>query len=128
MSQFDTVIAPIEAMKDEKHNLKAEGGRLAAALSLAKTPGGKAICELYTRCGQSDYIGEAITQWEHGLQAAYMATAAGMPEEVVIAALLHGIVTCCLLSSPSTPQRKYLTDLLLFDRLCFRYWPPCSVR
>jgi len=51
----------------------------------------KAICTLFRNYGSGEYIGEQITQWEHALQAAYMAKRAGAEEEVIIAALLHDI-------------------------------------
>jgi len=51
----------------------------------------KAVCTLFRNYGSGEYIGEQITQWEHALQAAYMAKRAGAEEEVIIAALLHDI-------------------------------------
>ena len=41
--------------------------------------------------GQGDYIGEAISQIEHAVQAAQCAERVGAPDEVVIAALFHDI-------------------------------------
>lgn len=37
------------------------------------------------------YLGEAVTQTRHALQAAWLAREAGEPDEVVIAALLHDV-------------------------------------
>ncbi|CRG82742.1 hypothetical protein PISL3812_00087 [Talaromyces islandicus] len=47
-----------------------------------------AVLEKY---GQSDYIGESISQLEHCLQAAHQAQLAGGRDELVLAALLHDI-------------------------------------
>lgn len=41
--------------------------------------------------GQGDYIGEAISQLEHSLQAAALAKDAGADDETVVAALLHDV-------------------------------------
>src|ERR1700761_7028450 len=41
--------------------------------------------------GHSDYIGEAVSQLEHSLQAAHLAQQAGADDETVIAALLHDV-------------------------------------
>lgn len=41
--------------------------------------------------GDTDYIGEAVSQLEHSLQAAAMAVEAGSEDELVLAALLHDI-------------------------------------
>ena len=41
--------------------------------------------------GDADYIGEAISQLEHSLQAADMAAKAGSDDELVLAALLHDV-------------------------------------
>jgi len=46
---------------------------------------------LYASRALGNYFGEAITQLEHGLQAAYFAQAGGASEAVVIAALLHDV-------------------------------------
>ncbi|MCJ1457188.1 hypothetical protein MMC28_007555 [Mycoblastus sanguinarius] len=49
------------------------------------------IISLLEERGQGDYIGEAISQLEHCLQAASQAKQAGSQSEIVIAALLHDI-------------------------------------
>ena len=49
------------------------------------------IVHLLEQHGQGDYIGEAISQLEHCLQAADQAKRAGSDDELVIAALLHDI-------------------------------------
>lgn len=41
--------------------------------------------------GQGDYIGEAISQLEHSLQAAHLAKSSNADDETIIAALLHDI-------------------------------------
>ncbi|QIW99402.1 hypothetical protein AMS68_004920 [Peltaster fructicola] len=41
--------------------------------------------------GQGDYIGEAISQLQHSLQAAHLAAVSHAQDKVVIAALLHDI-------------------------------------
>jgi len=49
------------------------------------------IQSIYARGGADAYFGEAVTQVEHGLQAAYFAAASGASEALVLAALLHDI-------------------------------------
>ncbi|QDV79283.1 hypothetical protein K2D_28960 [Planctomycetes bacterium K2D] len=49
------------------------------------------IDKLFARSGGSQYGGEAVTQLEHGLQAALLAEQEGAPDELVVAALLHDI-------------------------------------
>ena len=49
------------------------------------------IIQLLEEHGQDDYIGEAISQLEHCLQAADQARRAGSQNEIIIAALLHDI-------------------------------------
>lgn len=41
--------------------------------------------------GQGDYIGEAVSQLEHSLQAAHLAQQAGADDETVLGALLHDV-------------------------------------
>lgn len=41
--------------------------------------------------GYADYIGEAVSQLEHSLQAAHLAKEAGADEDTVLGALLHDI-------------------------------------
>jgi putative nucleotidyltransferase with HDIG domain len=41
--------------------------------------------------GQGDYIGEAVSQLEHSLQAAALASAAGVDDSTILAALLHDV-------------------------------------
>ncbi|KAF1980976.1 PhyH-domain-containing protein [Aulographum hederae CBS 113979] len=49
------------------------------------------ILSLLTTHGQSDYIGEPISQLSHSLQAAHFAAELHRPRDTVIAALLHDI-------------------------------------
>ncbi len=49
------------------------------------------IFHLYEQYGQSDYIGEPLSQLEHMLQAAHLAAQAGYDDEVILAALFHDI-------------------------------------
>ena len=49
------------------------------------------LLEIYARRGTEAYFGEAVTMLEHGLQAAYFATARSAPDALVVAALLHDI-------------------------------------
>ncbi len=44
---------------------------------------------------QVDYIGEPVSQLEHGLQAADLASRAGAPETMILAALLHDVGHWC---------------------------------
>jgi predicted HD phosphohydrolase len=49
------------------------------------------IRDLYETYGQTDYIGEPITQLDHAMQCAKCAEEAGASINVIIAALLHDI-------------------------------------
>ncbi|MFE5583719.1 phosphonate degradation HD-domain oxygenase [Kitasatospora sp. NPDC056531] len=49
------------------------------------------IAELFAGEGAGEYLGEAVTMAEHMLQAAAAAEAAGAPDHLVAAALLHDI-------------------------------------
>jgi putative nucleotidyltransferase with HDIG domain len=64
------------------------------------------IVQLYKDFGSSDYIGEAINQTQHGVQAAYLATRAKMEETVIVAALLHDIGHLLALEDPSLPTME----------------------
>ena len=50
---------------------------------------------LYERFGDSDYIGEPVSQIEHMSQAAQLAMAEGFDDEVVLAAFFHDIGHLC---------------------------------
>ncbi len=49
------------------------------------------ILDLYYTYGESDYIGEDMTQLEHAVQCAELAIQENSPKEIVMAALLHDI-------------------------------------
>ncbi|MEY9862638.1 phosphonate degradation associated HDIG domain protein [Catenulispora sp. GAS73] len=49
------------------------------------------IATLFAEQGANDYLGEAVTQSAHMLQAAALAEAAGAPPSLVAAALLHDV-------------------------------------
>lgn len=52
---------------------------------------GDEVARLFERAGDSQYGGEAVTQLEHGLQAALLAEQEGASDELIVAALLHDI-------------------------------------
>ena len=49
------------------------------------------LADVFARRGAESYLGEAVSMSEHMLQSAALAEAAGEPDEVVAAALLHDI-------------------------------------
>jgi gamma-butyrobetaine dioxygenase len=49
------------------------------------------IAELFASEGAADYLGEAVTQATHMLQAAALAEEAGAPRPLIAAALLHDV-------------------------------------
>jgi [1-hydroxy-2-(trimethylamino)ethyl]phosphonate dioxygenase len=49
------------------------------------------VLRLFRDHGQSQYGGEAVSQQEHALQAAYFAERAGADAELIVAALLHDV-------------------------------------
>jgi phosphonate degradation associated HDIG domain protein len=49
------------------------------------------IIRLFETRGQRDYLGEPVSQLEHALQTAYLATAEGASDALVAAALLHDV-------------------------------------
>lgn len=49
------------------------------------------IISLYNDYGNSDYIGESITQTDHALQSGYHAIRSSQDDTVIIASLLHDI-------------------------------------
>ena len=53
------------------------------------------VFALYERFGDSDYIGEPVSQIEHMSQAAELAMAEGFDDEVVLAAFFHDIGHIC---------------------------------
>jgi len=53
------------------------------------------VCGLLESARHAHYIGEPISQLEHGLQAAHFASAAGADDEHILAALFHDIGHLC---------------------------------
>ena len=49
------------------------------------------IMNLFQQRGETAYHGEAISQTEHALQAAASAMQEGVPDELIVAALLHDV-------------------------------------
>ena len=49
------------------------------------------LADIFDRCGGEEYLGEPVTMAEHMLQGATLAEQAGLPEEVIVATLLHDI-------------------------------------
>ncbi len=47
--------------------------------------------DIFERRGGEEYLGEPVTMAEHMLQGATLAEEAGLPEEVIVATLLHDI-------------------------------------
>src|SRR5947209_4661571 len=52
---------------------------------------GERILQLFAERGRSAYLGEAVTQEEHALQAAWAAEKAGADAPLIVAALLHDV-------------------------------------
>lgn len=49
------------------------------------------LADIFERRGGEEYLGEPVTMAEHMLQGAALAEEAGMPERIIVAALLHDI-------------------------------------
>ncbi len=47
--------------------------------------------DIFTRRGGEEYLGEPVTMAEHMLQGATIAEQNGMPEEIIVGALLHDV-------------------------------------
>src|ERR1700727_2324124 len=62
----------------------SKGGRMSTMIS----PVGR-LAELFASEGAGDYLGEPVTVAQHLLQAGALARAAGRPEALAAAALLH---------------------------------------
>lgn len=65
------------------------------------------IFELYTSFGQTDYIGEPVSQIEHMSQSAQLALEGGYDNEVVMAAIFHDIGHLCVQVSPENNMGGY---------------------
>ncbi|MDJ0785227.1 MAG: phosphohydrolase [Myxococcota bacterium] len=55
----------------------------------------EALRTLYQRAETSEYIGEAVSQLAHALQAAHLARASGADDAEVLSALLHDVGHLC---------------------------------
>jgi len=62
------------------------------------------VFALFDRHGNGDYVGEAVSQLEHALQAAELAGRAGLGSDATIAALLHDCGHLLGLDDPSLPR------------------------
>lgn len=71
------------------------------------------IVALFDRLGGRAYAGEPVTQLEHALQSAALAQAAGAPQALVAAALLHDIGHL-LNDEGETPTERGVDDLHQF--------------
>lgn len=60
-----------------------------------------ALLGLLEADGQADYIGEAVSQLAHALQAAALAAAKTQDEEILLAALLHDVGHLAVPGAPS---------------------------
>lgn len=49
------------------------------------------IGDIFARCGDEEYLGEPVTMAQHMLQGATIAERNGLPEDIIVAALLHDI-------------------------------------
>ncbi len=49
------------------------------------------IGDIFARRGGEEYLGEAVTMAQHMLQGATIAEQSGLPEEIIVGALLHDI-------------------------------------
>ena len=71
------------------------------------------IAALYAALGPRAYSGEPVSQLEHALQSAQLAQAAGAPEPLVVAALLHDIGHL-VNDQGETPTARGIDDLHQF--------------
>ena len=74
----------------------------------------RVIADLFTAEGAREYLGEAVTQAQHLLQAAALAERAGAAPELVAAALLHDVGH--FTGAVSGQQRRSDTDNRHGDR------------
>ena len=49
------------------------------------------IGDIFKRCGDEEYLGEPVTMEQHMLQGATIAEKNGLPEDIIVGALLHDI-------------------------------------
>ncbi len=70
----------------------------------------KAVRLLFELCSQqaeADYLGEAVSQLEHMVQAAELAIAEGADDELVLAAFCHDVGHFCTMPAPSNPTTRW---------------------
>jgi phosphonate degradation associated HDIG domain protein len=72
------------------------------------------IMFLYERYGNKDYIGEPVSQIEHMYQCACLAEAAGVDDEVILAAFLHDIGHLCEFAFPEK-KLQHMDDMGIVD-------------
>lgn len=58
------------------------------------------VLQLLESAGRSAYLGEAVTQLEHAVECAQLATDAAADDEMILAALLHDIGHLCVPAGP----------------------------
>ena len=64
------------------------------------------IMSLYINFGDSDYIGESISQLEHMYQCAQLAQAANADDDLILAAFFHDIGHLCVYALPEEELRS----------------------
>ena len=69
-------------------------------------PGIDAIATLFEREGTREYFGEAVSVSAHMLQAGALAEAAGAPDHLIAAALLHDVGHLRSVASGATPHEE----------------------
>ena len=65
------------------------------------------VFTLYEKFGDTDYIGEPVSQIEHMSQAAQLAMKEGFDDEVVLAAFFHDIGHICVMQNEATSMGGY---------------------
>ena len=63
------------------------------------------IKDLYLKFGDSDYIGEEVTQLEHAIQTAMLAEKDNMDTNMILAAFLHDIGHLLILQDKSAGHK-----------------------
>ncbi len=64
------------------------------------------LVRLFREAGSKEYIGEPISQEDHGLQAAKCAADAGADEDAILGALLHDVGHLLGVVDPGLPRMK----------------------
>lgn len=65
------------------------------------------IIDLYKKHGGSEYAGEKITQLQHMVQAAGIATHGGYDDEIILAAFLHDIGHICVAANAGNTMNNF---------------------